>query len=128
MDDLQIRDAFKRYGATLHNNRWAVSAIANDGSLVVSCWQGRFNTLNGAMQYVDTLSSWDGKNAPGSNLLREHLTQAIRDSLPVRLVIAHPAPEGSNRIADHFHVRPDLVGRVVSFNGDEFALEFVRQT
>jgi hypothetical protein len=128
MDDLQMGEAFRRYGATLLNNRWAMSAIANDGSLVVSCWKGHFKTVEGVMTYDDTLSSWGGTNAPGSNLLREHLTQAVRDHLPVRLVVAHPAPEGSSRIADHFHVRPDLVGRAVIFDGDHFIFEFVRAT
>ncbi len=127
MDNLLISDAFKRYGATLQNIRWAVSAIANDGSLVVSCWKGRFKTTKGAMRYSDSLAGWSTNASPGSNLLREHLTQAVRENLPVRLVIAHPTPEGSKQGADHFHVRPDLVGRVLSLEGDEFVLEFVRK-
>jgi hypothetical protein len=35
-------EAFARLGARLANPQWAVSAITDDGALVVSCWQHLF--------------------------------------------------------------------------------------
>jgi hypothetical protein len=125
MDRLGIVESFARYGATLHNKRWSVSAIAQDGSLVMSCWDDRIRTSKGVMRYQDSLSGW-AENALGSALLREHLSQAVQANLPVRLVLAHPAPPGAGRVAEYFHVRPDVVGRTVSFDGDQFVFEFVR--
>jgi hypothetical protein len=120
---LGIVQAFKVYGAKLANFRWAVSAIAADGSLVVSCWETHFRTVNKSLQYEDTLSRWSADNTPGSDLMKTHLEQAQRESLGVRLVIAHWA-DGPARIASHFHVRPDLVGRVANFDGDRFVISF----
>ena len=117
---LGIVEAFKVYGATLANSRWAVSALAGDGALVVSCWETYFEK---GMRYVDTLSRWGDANRAGRDLLRSHIEQAQRDRLDVRLVIAHWA-KGGNRTAEYFHVRPDLVGRVSEFDGDRFVMEF----
>jgi hypothetical protein len=50
-----LSNALKIYGASLANQRWAVSAIADDGSLVVSCWETYFQK---GMRYVDALSRW----------------------------------------------------------------------
>jgi len=120
---LGIVQAFKTYGAKLANFRWAVSAIAGDGSLVVSCWDDHFRTVNKSLHYEDTLSRWSAENTPGSDLLKSHLEQAQRDSLGVRLVIAH-GPAGPGKTASHFHVRPDLMGRVANFDGDRFVIAF----
>ena len=120
---LAVVAAFEQYQAKLTNYRWAVSAIAADGSLVISCWEKYFRTVNKALRYEDALSRWDPNNSAGSDLLKSHLEQAQRDGLKVRLVVAHWS-EGANRVADYFHVRPDVVGRVKEFDGDRFVLEF----
>lgn len=120
---LGVVAAFEQYQAKLTNYRWAVSAIAADGSLVISCWETYFRTVNRTLKYEDALSRWDASNSAGSNLLKSHLEQAQRDGLKVRLVVAHWS-EGANRVADYFHVRPDVVGRVAEFDGDRFVLEF----
>jgi len=39
MNELGYVEAFARLGAKLANPQWAVSAMADDGALVVSCWQ-----------------------------------------------------------------------------------------
>jgi hypothetical protein len=126
MDRLGIAEAFARYGATLRNVRWAVSAIAADGSLVMSCWDFGIKTANKVMHYRDRLSEWSGGNVLGSDLLRGHLIQGSRDNLPVRLVIAHPASADHSRIAEYFFVRPEVIGRITSFDGDQFTFEFVK--
>ncbi len=121
---LGLVEAFKVYGAKLHNPRWAVSSIATDGAVVISCWENFFQK---GMRYVDTLSRWADNNPAGRDLLKSHIEQAVRDDLPVRLVIAHWATSGP-RTADYFHVRPDLVGRITEFDGDKFIIEFKKKT
>ena len=125
---LGIVEAFKSYGAVLKNFRRDVSAIATDGALVVSCWDKAFRKAENAMRYQDHLSKWGDDNAAGRDLLSGHLAQAVQQSLPVRLVIAHRAPvaEGSKARAEYFHVRPDLVGRIADFDGDCFSIDFTR--
>jgi len=118
---LGIAEAFKVYKAKLTNSRWAVSAIAEDGSVVISCWESYFKSARGVLKYEDALSRWEG-NAPGNDLLRSHLEQA-KTGLDVRLVIAHWS-KGGTRIAEYFHVRPDVVGKVTDFDGDRFVIEF----
>jgi hypothetical protein len=85
---ITLTKAFADYGATLRNVRWAVSAIAKDGSLVFSCWD-QFLTQQpgGRFYYTDNLSRWH-RNFTGRDLLREHLTQAFSHKLRVRLVVA----------------------------------------
>jgi hypothetical protein len=86
------------------------------------------------MRYEDRLSRF-AHNVAGTNLARGHLEQALREQLPVRVVIAtsgDPAAvdaggSGSEQ-ANEFHVREDLAGRVVEFDGDRFVIEFTRGT
>jgi len=44
MADLGFVEAFSKFGARLDNHMWAVSAIAKDGSLVISCWAHHMNS------------------------------------------------------------------------------------
>lgn len=133
MSNLGIVDAFRRYGAKQANPQWAVTVIAEDGSLVISCWQHLFRRPSrDVMRYEDRLSTF-GHNVAGCNLAREHLVLALRDSLPVRVVIAtssDPAAVDAGRSgsdqANEFHVREDLLGRVVEFDGDRFVIDFRR--
>src|SRR5687767_7635084 len=86
---MKMTEAFAAYGATLKNQQWACSAIA-DGSLVVSLWQQFFRPIPGGKgwRYEDSFA-WDA-SPTGQSLLREHLRQAMDSSLPVRVVIAIP--------------------------------------
>lgn len=124
MARLTYAKAFAQYGAKLRNVQWAVSAIA-DGHLVLSCWQFYFRR----MTYVDRLSRFGG---PGSNLLRTHLEQAVADDPPVRAVIAYTedralidAGQDASKVKKSFAVKPNWIGKVTAFDGDEFRIEFV---
>jgi hypothetical protein len=131
MKTLGLEEAFARYKAQLSNRMWAVSAIAADGSLVVSCWAHHFGGgAKGEMRYTDTLSRW-GNNSPGNNLLRQHLNDAQAKNLAIRLVVAtavNPKDlEGitdASKVAKTFHVREDVVGSLHSFDGDTFVIDF----
>ena len=134
MAALSLTSAFARYGAKLPNPQWAVSAINSKGELVVSCWKHYLKGGDGKLVYTDSLSRWAG-NAAGNNLLREHLTRALADDLHVRLVIARTdetdivdSGQDASQAAKTFGVREDLVGKVAVFDGDQFEIEFVRDS
>lgn len=134
MAELGFVEAFTRFGAKLDNPMWAVSSIASDGALVLSCWAHYFKKGDaGTLLYVDSLGRWNG-NELGNNLLRAHIDTAFSDQRPVRMVVA--TAENTNAI-DHgndaskikktFHIREDMHGRVTKFDGDHFVIEFRRQ-
>jgi len=132
MSPLGFSKAFATYGAKLVNHNWAVSAIAEDGSFVMSCWTHYMKTVPGKLVYKDRLSRWNG-NALGNDLLRKHLTEAFKGDYPVRYLAAKAedpdlidkGPDAS-KVKKTFSVRPDLVGKIVSFDGDNFSIEFVK--
>jgi hypothetical protein len=81
-------ESFAAFGADLVNPQWAVSAIAPDGAIVISCWYHYFcKAPNGAMRYDDKLSRWKS-NEPGNNLLKSHLKLALNKNLSIRLIVA----------------------------------------
>jgi hypothetical protein len=124
-------EAFKKFNAKLDNPMWAVSSISDKGEFVLSCWSQYFERgEKGVLRYVDRLSRWTG-NTVGNNLLKSHLVKAHSEALPVRLVIATAeSPEevesvdDASKIKKTFSVREDLVGRVTSFDGDNFVIEY----
>ena len=132
MANMNMTTAFNRYGAKLSNPNWAVSAISKSGELVISCWKHYLSNNDGKLVYTDRLSRWAG-NKPGNNLLRGHLEAATKGQTNVRLVIAktdEPALVDSGGDASQaqntFGVRENLVGRIASFDGDEFVIEFTK--
>jgi hypothetical protein len=59
MKKLTLTAAFGQFGAGLKNPRWQCSALAKDGSLVISGWSHFLKAQpNGAMRYEDHLSRW----------------------------------------------------------------------
>jgi hypothetical protein len=130
MSTLTLTDAFAAFGAKLRNVRWAMSAIAKDGALVISGWAHRLTRNATGERYEDRLSRWVS-NKMRQRLLREHLTTAVERGLPVRLVVATlddpsndiPGDDGS-KYPKTFSIRPDLVGAVDEFDGDHFVIEF----
>ena len=68
---LGITEAFGKYGATLRNPQWSVSAWAPDGALVVSVWaHHRQPSAPGTMEFVDSMDRWRG---PGNAELRRNV-------------------------------------------------------
>lgn len=126
-------ECFARYGAKLPNPQWAVSAIAENGDLVVSCWSLYFSRPDAeTLRYSDHLSRWAGNEA-GNRLFRSHIEEAFVSRRPVKLVIATPSDrrvvdDGSDAstIKKIFHAKPDVTGVVASFDGDAFVIDFKR--
>lgn len=130
MKKLTLTAAFARFGAEPTNARWACSAIARDGSLVISCWRHLLRSyVDGHQTYEDRLARWDG-NRPGRELLREHLQLAVEKDLNVRQIVAtlddlRDRTDGDASAAPKtFSTNGDVVGRVVSFDGDAFVIDF----
>jgi hypothetical protein len=132
---MKMTEAFAAYGATLVNQQWACSAIAEDGSVVVSFWQQVFGRIPGGkgLRYEDSYA-WDASKT-GQTLLRDHLRQARDSSLPVRVVIAIPendqgkedveSKSPANKIKKTFDVKKAWVGRVVEFTDERFVIDFL---
>jgi hypothetical protein len=124
--NLSLIDAFGKFGAKPANRLRGLSAMAADGALVLNCQHAYFgHPSRGVLRYEDRLSreSVDSKDV---QLLGQHLTLARDGALPVRMVVTSLADEktGAGR---RCHVRPDLVGKVVEFDGDRFIIDFARR-
>jgi hypothetical protein len=124
--NLTLRDAFARFDAKPSNRLRGLSALAGDGSLVLNCSLAYFGRPSrGVLRYEDTLS----RQSPGNSdteLLGRHLTLAHAGALPVRMVVSSRTPDGNDSRSPSCHVRPDLVGKVASFDGDHFIVDFTR--
>jgi putative restriction endonuclease len=130
MNKLTFTAAFACYGAKLINTRWAFSAIANDGSFIISGWQHFLkSSVDGQKRYEDRLSRMLS-NHMGKKLLANHLRIAIEGDLPVRLVIAtlddpkESLAGDASLLRKTFSIDENLVGKVIEFDGDKFAIEF----
>lgn len=122
---LSLVDAFARFGSKPTNRLRALSAMAADGALVLNCSQEHFgHPERGVLRYEDRLSR-EAASTKCTELLSQHLTMARDGALPVRMVVTSFEAE-SSRISV-CHVRVDLVGKLVKFDGDHFIVDFTRR-
>jgi hypothetical protein len=123
LTNLNLVEAYAKYGARAANRARARSAVAADGSVVITCLSNVFSRPGmGVLRYECDLAEAE-TDAKGTALLREHMALAHTSDLPVRLVIVTP-PRGT---ADRtIHVRQDLVGKVIELEGDKFTVDFTR--
>jgi hypothetical protein len=126
--NLSLVDAFSRFGAKPANRLRGLSAMASDGAMVLNCLQAYFgHPSQGVLRYEDKLSREPEENS-GNELLKQHLTLAKDGELPVRMVVMTTVVNATtSKSTRSFHVRPDLVGKVVLFDGDHFIIDFTRQ-
>jgi hypothetical protein len=125
--NLSLVDAFGRFGAKPANRLRGHSAIASDGALVLSCSYSKFgHPAQGVLRYEGKLAK-DGEDAAVNDLLGQHLTLARDGDLPVRLVVMTSTEDAvKNKVSRSFHVRPDLIGKLVSFDGESYVVDFKR--
>ena len=122
--NLSLIDAFGRFGAKPSSRLRGLSAIAADGALVLNCSSIYFgHPSRGVLRYEDKLSREPAGNKH-TGLLGQHLTKARDDALPIRMIVTAAAGE---KTSSSCHVRPDLIGAVVSFDGDHFIIDFTRR-
>ena len=121
---LSLVEAFGRFGSKPSNRLHSLSAIAADGAIVLSCSPAYFgHPAQGVLRYEDRLS----RDVPArrcAELLGQHLTLARDGALPVRMVVTSVATEKKRAVS--CHVRADLIGKVVKFDGDHFIVDFTR--
>jgi hypothetical protein len=131
MARLTLTESFARYGATLKNPMWSVSAWTPAGELVVSQWAHHYRKgPENTAEYWGLTSRWDG---PGKNEFRANLEKAKSEGRRVRLVIVSTketarveAGEDASKLPKDFDVRPELVGEVVELVGDSYVIRFRR--
>jgi hypothetical protein len=131
MATLGMRDSFARYGATLKNVQWSVSAWTPKDELVLSLWA--HHSRKGppeTMEFAASASRWNG---PGKNEFVENVGRAFREKRPVRLVIVStPAPErveageDGGTIPKTFDVRDDVIGEILEWDGQAYVIRFSR--
>ena len=123
--NLNLVDAFGRFGATPTNRVRGLSAIASDGAVVLNCSQQHFgHPSRGVLRYEGRLSS-EPQDSKDAALLGQHLALARDGALPVRMIVAF-SPDLKRGASRSYHVRPDLIGKVVNFDGDHFMIDFTR--
>jgi hypothetical protein len=123
--NLSLIDAFGKFGAKPVNRVRSLSAMAADGAVVLNCSKAYFgHPSRGVLRYEDRLSR-EPAESKESKLLGEHLALARDGALPVRMVVTSIADD--DRGGRSFHVRSDLVGKVVKFDGDHFIIDFTRR-
>ena len=121
---LSLIDAFGRFGAKPASRLRSLSAMAADGAMVLNCLPAHFgHPARGILRYETTISAAQAESNIATSL-SEHLTRAHDGGLPVRMVVTYPAGK-AGRTGGH-HVRPDLIGKVVEFDGDRFVVDFTR--
>jgi hypothetical protein len=132
MNKLTLTQAMADYDA-VRRGVYDYSAISNDGSLVVSCWGELLKDLgNGIWRYeVTDLSKWTS-NPSSRNLFKKHLSDALNEDRPVRLIIAkekdfpHPEIAGTDgrKIRKEYFAQKDRVGKVIVFDGKRVRIDF----
>jgi hypothetical protein len=122
MENLSLEVAYGRYGAQITNKQRSLSAMAADGSLVLTCLSERFSRPGaGILRYSGQLSQ-EGTSTRVAEL-GAHVSSARDSGASVRAVVITP-PRGIVRRV--IHVRTDLVGKVIDFDGDSFVVDFTR--
>ena len=122
--NLSLVDAFGKFGAKPRNRVHSLSAMAADGAMVLNCSKAYFGHPSpGILRYEDRLSR-EPADSKESAYLGEHLMLARDGALPVRMVVTSIADDERGRRS--FHVRSDLIGKLVEFDGDHFIIDFTR--
>ena len=125
--NLTLVSAFRRFGAKPVNRLGGLSAMATDGSMVLNYLPAHFgHPAPGKLRYEARLSTAQA-GPKDVSMLGVHLTRARDAALPIRMVVASPYREKAGTKGRSYSVRPDLIGKIVEFDGDRFAIDFTRQ-
>jgi hypothetical protein len=126
MVNLSLVDAFAKYGGKPANRLHSLSAMAADGAMILGCASTRFaHPAPGVLRYEDKLSR-DPSRAAELAALSTHLGLARDGKLPVRMIVIATKPNEEGGGDREIHIRSDLVGSVVEFDGDRYIVDFVR--
>ena len=124
--NLSLVEAFGRFGAKPVNRLRGQSAISADGALVLTCQHNKFgHPAQGVLRYEGKVTK-EAEDSAINQALGQHLTTAREGNLPVRLVVMTSSVDGKGKTVRTFHVRPDLEGKLVSFDGESYIIDFTR--
>lgn len=127
MQNLTLSAAFSMHGAMAHPPRSAMSAIASDSALVMLCAAEHFvRHTEGVLRYDDRLSRAGVGSGASATQLAQHLATARDGGLAVRLIVQGGRRDAPPRGGRALHVRRDLVGRVIEFDGDHYVVDFTK--
>lgn len=124
---MRMTEAFRQYGVEITHPQWTSSVVSeNPPQVIVSLW--RHNFSDDMTRYVTPTSQWKGAGKP---LFYKHLRLAMKEGLPLRVVVATSSDpdevrKGNAQRAKDFEPDFSLVGRVVRLEDDEFELAFER--
>ena len=128
MNDTNLLEAFAGY--RVKPARRLRSAMTPDGDLVISCWYAGFKKVQvEILRYEEDLS---GQTTEVAKALRAHLAEALSNEGKVRVIVAVETlvPKATPPVIAPprmtYYARKDLVGRVSSFDGERFVVEFRR--
>jgi hypothetical protein len=125
MHETNLLEAFASY--RVKPARRGRSALTSDSALVISCWYGGFKRATvEILRYEEDLTGQAGEIA---SALRAHLAEAKTNEYDVRVIVAVGASDSVEQGAQartSYYARKDLVGRVTSFDGERFVIEFRR--
>ena len=125
MMNLTLIDAFGRFGAKPASRLGSLSAMAVDGAMVLNCLPAHFgHPARGVLRYETRISAVQAESNVVTSL-SEHLMRARDSGLPVRMVVTFAERQKAGKTG-RYHVRPDLIGKVVEFDGDRFVVDFTR--
>jgi hypothetical protein len=126
---LNLLDAFATFGGKPSNRLYSVSAMAAGGAeMILGCSTTRFaHPARGVLRYEDRLSRESSHPAEVASL-GQHLELARDGNLPIRMVVITEKTEtaAGKTTSRGIHVRQDLIGKVIKFDGDHFIVDFVR--
>lgn len=123
MDSVPLDLAFSRFGAVIKPRQRLLSATAQDGSLVLLCQSSGFSRPGAGVLRYSARMSLMPVPATQVEALRRNLDAARSGAKPVRLIIQTP---GIGKASNRVHMREDLVGSIVEFDGDAYSVDFVR--
>jgi len=127
MGNLSLLEAFAIFGGKPANRLHSMSAISSSGAeMILACAGSRFrHPARGVLRYEDSLARETPRPVEMQSL-GEHLNRARDGNMPIRMVVITDKPDTSGKVTREIHVRADLVGKLVEFDGQKFMVDFVR--
>jgi hypothetical protein len=127
MANLSLQEAFAIFGGKPTNRLHSLSAMtASGGEMILGCSSARFrHPTRGVLRYEDTLAR-DSTHPAEMQSLGQHLERARDGNLPIRMVVIAEKPDATGKVTREIHVRVDLIGKLIEFDGARFVIDFVR--
>jgi len=132
MSKLTLTEAFSKYGATLKNPQWSVSAWLADGTLVVCLWDHHWRKgPPGTLEYSGSL---DRSNGHGNKEFRANVTKAFTARSKIRLVTVTTkeisrieAGEDASKIKKTYATREELIGEITELDDNNYVFQFKKE-